>query len=142
MSTTPDYEALSEALVLYSYLLRALDRGAQDTMNNATRDDYDDAYTQLLRTQNLNDEDSIPADPGFEANSPHATEAHVLALRTAVQSLTAALRVMDKKRKEQEERDDKAETLLGFVASQELSSTVLHQVMLRFAEYRDLALRE
>jgi hypothetical protein len=140
--TTPNYKALSEAVVLYTYRLRSLVTGVEDSDNTVREGEYNDAYNLLLRTQNLIDGGPVPADPGADANAIYFSEEHILALRTAILLLTEALRAMEKKRKEQEDKDDKTEILLKFIASQQLSSRALHQVMLRFAEYRDIASRE
>jgi hypothetical protein len=142
MTSPPDYKALSEALVLYTYRLRALGIGTGSSISTATQADYNDAYHQLLRTQNLEDGGSVPADPSAEFNAPYVSEEHTLALRTAIRLLKEALRVMESDLKIQEERSNPAETLIDFITSQELSSRALHQVMERFSEYSDLAERE
>ena len=166
---TPDYASLSKALVLYTYRLRSLETIAGESTSTDKQAEYNAAYSNLLaaqsylidtknaqedakaasKDQNWNaspksshEDDQFPKDPavGLMRNAAtDASEVHLNALRAAIALLETAMLTIEKDMKNRKDIDGKEVDPVKFIASQQLSSKALHQVMLRFAEYKENA---
>ncbi len=166
---TPDYASLSKALVLYTYRLRSLEKIAGESISTEKRGEYNAAYGDLLTAQSYliqtkkaqedaqaasedddwkaspkssHEDDVFPADPAPGVTAKSATnvpEDHLSALRAAIALLERAMLTIEKDIKTRKDINGKEVDPVDFIASQNLSSKALHQVMLRFAEYKENA---
>jgi hypothetical protein len=157
-----NYKLLAEALVLYKSRVRSIETIIDETSNEAKAEEYDAAYDQLLKAlqyrANLSEayqdvkqasrdqawtaraelarhDNRIPGvdDLGVKCWSVRDAAHHLLALNSAVEFLETTLFIIEL---EVENRREE-ETPLDFIASQDLSSKALFQLMLRFAGYSE-----